>query len=102
MHNAPNRVDNRETSQARTSGYSRRNLLSASTLLGGSRLLAQAVLPSPAAAQGQTSGHLNYKDVLEKARERLYPTCRVCPGWSPTPVFPFRISHRCASILISQ
>ena len=79
MHNAPNRVDNRETSQARTSGYSRRNLLSASTLLGGSRLLAQAVLPSAAAAQGQTSGHLNYKDVLEKARERLYPTCRVCP-----------------------
>ena len=66
-------------------GFNRRNLLKASTLLGGGGLLAQAVLPSPAAAQGQSvregaaAGGLDYKDVLDKARERLYPTCRVCP-----------------------
>jgi len=39
--------------------------------------MGQAVAPPPAAAQSPAS--LNEKDILAKARERLYPTCRVCP-----------------------
>jgi 4-hydroxymandelate oxidase len=77
-----------DNSPADGGGFNRRNLLKASTLFGGGGLIAQAVLPSRASAQ-QTSpsgapgagkpGRLNYKDILVKARERLYPTCRVCP-----------------------
>jgi len=72
---------------AGSGGVNRRNLLKASTLLGGGGLVAQ-VIPSPAAAQeaaqpavrgGAGAGRLTYQSVLVKARERLYPTCRVCP-----------------------
>jgi len=47
-------------------------------------LLAQAVVPARAAAQqaaqsAAPAAGLNPRDILDKARERLYPTCRVCP-----------------------
>jgi isopentenyl diphosphate isomerase/L-lactate dehydrogenase-like FMN-dependent dehydrogenase len=48
-------------------------------------LLAQAGVPARAAAQQAAqsaapgAGSLNPRDILDKARERLYPTCRVCP-----------------------
>ena len=78
----------REDPSADGSGFNRRNLLKASTLFGGGGLLAQAVVPSRASAQQTTptpapgaevAGPVAYKDILAKARERLYPTCRVCP-----------------------
>lgn len=64
-------------------GFNRRNLLKVSTLLGGGGLISQTVMPAKALAQqaapsGAPTG-LAPKDVLTKARERLYPTCRVCP-----------------------
>jgi 4-hydroxymandelate oxidase len=107
MKNSPDRIENREntlaqrrscvtptddspkdTSANEGGGFNRRNLLKASTLLGGGGLLAQAVASPPAFAQQTASprtasaegeGRLTYKDILVKARERLYPTCRVCP-----------------------
>lgn len=65
----------------------RRNLLRSSALLGGGTLVGQAVLPARASAQqpaqsgapGSGRTGLAERDVLAKARERLYPTCRVCP-----------------------
>ncbi len=78
----------REDSPADGGGFNRRNLLKASTLFGGGGLLAQTMVPAQASAQQtapsgaprrEGSGRLVYKDVLVKARERLYPTCRVCP-----------------------
>jgi isopentenyl diphosphate isomerase/L-lactate dehydrogenase-like FMN-dependent dehydrogenase len=68
-----------------SAGFNRRNLLKASTLIGSGGLLAQAVVPARAAAQQAAqsaapgAGSLNPRDILDKARERLYPTCRVCP-----------------------
>lgn len=58
--------------------FDRRSLLGVSGLLGAGGL-AQAVLPPAASAQqsGQAA-RLTTKEVLAKARERLYPTCRVC------------------------
>jgi hypothetical protein len=70
------------------SALNRRNLLKASTLLGGGGLIAQVMVPAVSAAQEPTQPaarvaagtvRLDPKDVLAKARERLYPTCRVCP-----------------------
>ena len=64
----------------------RRDLLKTSALLGGS-LVSQVVAPAVVSAQ-QTSprtqgsggaGPLEIGAVLERARERLAPTCRVCP-----------------------
>jgi len=69
-------------------GFNRRNLLKISTLLGGGGLVGQAVVteaaqaqqPAPAAAAGaDRTRRATDKDILVKARERLYPTCRVCP-----------------------
>jgi 4-hydroxymandelate oxidase len=69
-------------------GFNRRNLLRISTLLGGSGLISQAVVPANTLAQQPPQSkapstdrlsRLNEKDILVKARERLYPTCRVCP-----------------------
>ncbi|HEY2012037.1 MAG TPA: alpha-hydroxy-acid oxidizing protein, partial [Bryobacteraceae bacterium] len=54
-------------------GFNRRNLLKASTLLGGAGLMAAEQSPQSAAPA------LTQKDILAKARERLLPTCRVCP-----------------------
>jgi hypothetical protein len=73
------------TNRAGGAGLNRRNLLPATTLLGGG-LASQAMAPAaatqtpvqPAQAAGGP-GRLDAKDVLAKARERLYPTCRVCP-----------------------
>jgi 4-hydroxymandelate oxidase len=62
----------------------RRNLLRISTLLGGG-LASQAVASAsaeqqaPAQASGRAPGGLTFAQVLERARERLSPTCRVCP-----------------------
>src|SRR5664279_731339 len=56
--------------------FNRRNLLKASTLLGGGGLIAQTApqtAPTGGARQGRT-----YNEILTKARERLAPTCRVC------------------------
>jgi isopentenyl diphosphate isomerase/L-lactate dehydrogenase-like FMN-dependent dehydrogenase len=56
--------------------------LKASTLLGGGGLMAQVVAPPRASAQQpapSAAAGANQKDILAKARERLYPTCRVCP-----------------------
>ncbi|MGA2145129.1 MAG: alpha-hydroxy-acid oxidizing protein [Bryobacteraceae bacterium] len=68
-------------------GFNRRNLLKISTLLGGGGLVGQAVVteaaqaqqPAPAAAGADRARRTTDKDILVKARERLYPTCRVCP-----------------------
>src|ERR1035437_4840610 len=63
-------------------GFNRRSLLKVSTILGGGGLIAQTAIPARAAAQQPApSGtpRLTEKDILAKARERLYPTCRVCP-----------------------
>jgi len=62
-------------------GFNRRNLLRVSTMLGGG-LIGQTAVPVRAAAQqAAPSGApgLTPAAVLAKARERLYPTCRVCP-----------------------
>src|ERR1039457_205420 len=69
-------------------GFTRRNLLKVSTMLGGGSLIAQTAVPARAVAQQPAPSaapaaggapRLTEKDILVKARERLYPTCRVCP-----------------------
>ena len=61
--------------------FNRRDLLGGSVLLGASMLparsAAQQTGPSGAAATGETA--LTIKSVYAKAREVLYPVCRVCP-----------------------
>lgn len=65
----------------------RRNLLKVSTLLGGGGLADQAVLTARSSAQergqsgeaGAGGARLTEAEVLARARERLYPICRVCP-----------------------
>jgi hypothetical protein len=108
MNNCPNqtfpqpkKVEKKESSQLRSramssmdgspgddGSFNRRTLLKASTLLGGGGLVSQVMVPSTASAQQQITppargaagqGRLDVKEVLLKARERLYPTCRVCP-----------------------
>jgi isopentenyl diphosphate isomerase/L-lactate dehydrogenase-like FMN-dependent dehydrogenase len=93
MKNSPAGIENgnkaldslREDTPADDGGFNRRNLLRASTLFGGGGLIAQAALGTRASAQqtapagGEGRGRLNYKEILAKARERLAPTCRVCP-----------------------
>jgi isopentenyl diphosphate isomerase/L-lactate dehydrogenase-like FMN-dependent dehydrogenase len=68
--------------------FNRRNLLKVSTMLGGGSLIAQTAVPARAVAQQPAPSaapaaggapRLTEKDILVKARERLYPTCRVCP-----------------------
>jgi isopentenyl diphosphate isomerase/L-lactate dehydrogenase-like FMN-dependent dehydrogenase len=62
--------------------FNRRNLLKASTILGSGGLIAQTAVPARAVAQQPAQSgapRLTEKDILTKARERLYPTCRVCP-----------------------
>jgi len=67
-------------------GLKRRNLLKVSTLLGGGSLAHQVALPASTPTQqptqsgapGAGTSQLTVRDVLAKARERLYPTCRVC------------------------
>src|SRR5271157_62337 len=69
-------------------GFNRRNLLKVSSILGGGGLIAQTAVPASALAQQPAqpgapaagrAARLSEKDILTKARERLYPTCRVCP-----------------------
>jgi len=66
----------------------RRDILQGFPLLGGGILVGQA-LAQAQASQAQASGKqsepaappgkpLSEREILEKARERLYPTCRVC------------------------
>jgi isopentenyl diphosphate isomerase/L-lactate dehydrogenase-like FMN-dependent dehydrogenase len=90
----------RETKQppagiaGREGGLNRRNLISRSAFLAGGGMVAHAALQAGGQAQeaAQTaqprargargsgeSGGLNAADILAKARERLYPTCHVCP-----------------------
>jgi len=61
----------------------RRILLKVSTLLGGGMLAGTASAEqqpqTPTPARSAQSGRLTVPEVLQKARERLYPTCRVCP-----------------------
>ncbi len=59
------------------SGLNRRSLLGRSAILGGGSLvsLRQSSAQSPAPAKPR----LTEKEVLERARERLHPTCQVCP-----------------------
>jgi 4-hydroxymandelate oxidase len=66
-------------------GFNRRNLLRGSALIGGGGLVGQALQQTAAAQQGGQPGvpgaggaRLTRAEVLTKARERLYPTCRVC------------------------
>ena len=55
------------------------------SLAGDSNLISQALPQAQAGSQQQGSvamkgrPQLSKKEILEKARERLYPTCRVCP-----------------------
>jgi hypothetical protein len=58
-------------------GVNRRKVLQASALLGGARLAAPQE-SARSGAPGSANG-LTVRDVLAKARERLYPTCHVCP-----------------------
>jgi len=67
---------------------SRRDLFGVSAALGTGGLAGQALLSAAAAAQAQSAGQssavssapaLTVKAVYTKARELLYPTCRVCP-----------------------
>jgi 4-hydroxymandelate oxidase len=68
------------------SGLNRRNLLQGFAVLGGGSLVGQALGQTPAQGSGQpaegvpSAGKtpLSEKEILEKARERLSPTCRVC------------------------
>ena len=76
----------REESAPDGSSFNRRNLLRGSALIGGGGLVGQALLRPAAAQQGGQPGaagaggpRLSKAEVLTKARERLYPTCRVCP-----------------------
>ncbi len=61
----------------------RRDMLKVSALVGCVGMAGQAVQPgAPRVQQTGTDGSgtsLTMKDVLARARERLYPTCRVCP-----------------------
>ncbi len=62
--------------------FGRRNLLKVSTLLGSAGLAqtgAAARQQTAAAPGAPAQGRPGIRDVLAKARERLYPTCRVCP-----------------------
>ncbi len=54
----------------------RRNLLQGSALLAAG---APAQQREPSGAAGAGRPRLSQAEVLTKARERLYPTCRVCP-----------------------
>ncbi len=64
----------------------RRTLFRTSALVGGG-LAAPTLLPAsslqqpsrPESRETARTGRLSVEDVLAKARERLYPTCRVCP-----------------------
>jgi len=71
------------------SGLNRRNLLQGFAVLGGGSLVSQALgqaqasgaqatvkQPEPVPVSGKPP--LTEREILEKARERLYPTCRVC------------------------
>jgi isopentenyl diphosphate isomerase/L-lactate dehydrogenase-like FMN-dependent dehydrogenase len=66
----------------------RRDLLKVSALAGCGGVARQTALaeafpaqqPGQAATTGGSGARLTVKDVLEKARERLYPVCRVCPA----------------------
>src|SRR5664280_556334 len=80
MKNNPNAP--REDVPGDGGGFNRRNLLKVSTILGGGGLIAQTAVPARAVAQQPANSgapRLTPADVLAKARERLYPTCRVCP-----------------------
>ncbi len=61
----------------------RRDLLKVSALVGCGGMASQATLPAATSEQqsgpGEYGAGLTMKDVLARARERLYPTCRVCP-----------------------
>jgi isopentenyl diphosphate isomerase/L-lactate dehydrogenase-like FMN-dependent dehydrogenase len=64
------------------SGFNRRNLLKISSFLGGG-LAGQALAPAAVAQDAaQPAGNAadRVNEILTKARERLYPTCRVCPA----------------------
>ena len=64
------------------SGFNRRNLLKVSSLVGGAALSARASAQQPPRTGARGAGgapRLSESEVLLKARERLYPTCRVCP-----------------------
>ena len=65
------------------SNWSRRDLFGVSAALGAGGLVAQALVPATASAQAGRNavapGALTVKAVQTKARELLYPTCRVCP-----------------------
>src|SRR5690242_15176072 len=66
--------------QSRSKDLNRRNLLRGSALIGAG----QALAPGAAAQQGGPAdagagrSRITKSEVLAKARERLYPTCRVC------------------------
>ena len=83
-----NNPDSPREDFASDGGFNRRNLLKVSTMLGGGSLIAQTAVPARAVAQQPAPSaapaaggapRLTEKDILVKARERLYPTCRVCP-----------------------
>jgi len=68
-------------------GVSRRNLLKIISLIGGGGLINLALGSSTLARVTSKSQVLSapmppqsdYKEILTRARERLYPACRVCP-----------------------
>ncbi len=60
------------------SRLNRRNLLQGFAVLGGGSLVGQALAQAQASAPAPGKPGLSEREILEKARERLYPTCRVC------------------------
>jgi 4-hydroxymandelate oxidase len=71
--------------------FNRRNLLKMAALVGGGGLIGPALAsaaeltqqPQPAAQTNAPAASArprnSYNDILAKAREQLYPACRVCP-----------------------
>jgi isopentenyl diphosphate isomerase/L-lactate dehydrogenase-like FMN-dependent dehydrogenase len=91
---APADLPGREGSGLRDeSAFNRRDLLKASMVIGAGGVMSQMMVPTTGSAQRAASldsnpttgtGVYAFRDlpvlqVLDRARERLYPTCRVCP-----------------------
>jgi 4-hydroxymandelate oxidase len=87
---APAELPGREGSCLRDeSAFNRRDLLKASMVIGAGGVMSQMMAPTTGSAQpaaqqsashaGSGEGKLTVLQVLDHARERLYPTCRVCP-----------------------
>src|SRR5512133_2236367 len=84
MEKSDDRTSERGKTTDQPSVFKRRDLLQGIAVLGSGTLVGQALGQAQSsgqtvAAQAAAKTQLSEKEILEKARERLYPTCRVCP-----------------------